>query len=1073
MRRYLSLCILLFLVSCGSGTSQIGNHDVVPEPGQHAAANTALPVVMNPQQPVDTPFKGLSWTEVQPLLPELPVPFEKTVSSAGQVSKLASAYEASLPSNRVASTAPPEATYSPNWHAGSSGLEDTAYAMYRFDLSALETMPASTVGLGWATPPQRLNYVFVGLGNATIGRWDWYQLDNDGIITLPGIEMYLDGTEQMYLAIVVLGSHECTLNEIRLGAQELRAMGGSNDLPAGMVLPPLYSSDLPGAVDLSPGCSPVSDQGNVPACTAFAIADGAYNYELNAIYHEYGWDFANLFNRTSTRYMYLETGAAQGLGSDEGRSTVGCIDWLAESGDATEQNAPWGDPLAEGWGAMTDWGDEAFMDASLLHIENSTPIDPTGTTGVTNVKTVLAQQHRPLVMQSGIDWDFGTYQAGEVWNFTGPLVGYHVMCIVGYDDSVGASGAFKVRNSWSADWGDAGYAWIGYETFVNASAELYLWCWTIQDDYDLSVAQRFCNQTATLEPPHISASDGVHADRISVQWDTVPLATGYKVYRDSQDNEVADIEETTWDDTSIADDLAHIYWAKAYNNSHESELSTPDTGYVAFMPKISSVSPQSGYPGQRLQFSAAVSGSTPITFAWDFGGGAVPNTSVETNPEVVLGAAGNYEASLTITNSHGSDTFNFTLTLTLPTYTASGVVVNKQGIGLPGVTMSVSGGSQPVQTDATGHWSRSGLTSGPYTVTPSISGYFCNPAQRSFLVEFSDLEVGSFTASRLSDELVTIPATAGPSNDCFQIFFKEPITRRNGKMVLGIDGFVIQDNDAYNDILKTNGHEFPLTTTEAAPRVESWPKIGLKEVSQPSLNGNEVISYYGAPDAQPGLISANIMEYAKDRIVIDCASLTPIPGPNDPVKFYVYKLFKSDGDAVGWGNLTVDPETSNSGLPTAIDWGVNVWNRQSATYSASLFSSASKSLNGSNVKTLMPDVLWFAFNDGWYYDAQQNATGVNPSNQNVRMKATDNSDSRYMIMEIRLVYCTLNADGTVVAIHVPTATDFRNATDPHWPGVFQPSHTYALEITDALLPGSIPGGAFGGTLTITGTNPNE
>jgi hypothetical protein len=48
--------------------------------------------------------------------------------------------------------------------------------------------------------------------------------------------------------------------------------------------------------------------------------------------------------------------------------------------------------------------------------------------------------------------------------------GGHAMCVVGYDD---VRGAFEVLNSWGRKWGNAGFIWIPYTTFVNFVTEGY------------------------------------------------------------------------------------------------------------------------------------------------------------------------------------------------------------------------------------------------------------------------------------------------------------------------------------------------------------------------------------------------------------------------------------------------------------------------------------------------------------------------------------------------------------------------------------------------------------------------
>lgn len=88
-----------------------------------------------------------------------------------------------------------------------------------------------------------------------------------------------------------------------------------------------------------------------------------------------------------------------------------------------------------------------------------------------------------------------------------------------------------------------------------------------------------------------------------------------------------------------------------------------DFQYESGVPTIESVEPQRGMAGSEVTFGAVVSGDGELTYAWDFGGGGDPNTSDEATPTVTLGAAGEYEAGLTVTNDWGEDTYEFTLTI--------------------------------------------------------------------------------------------------------------------------------------------------------------------------------------------------------------------------------------------------------------------------------------------------------------------------------------------------------------------------------------------------------------------------
>jgi len=79
--------------------------------------------------------------------------------------------------------------------------------------------------------------------------------------------------------------------------------------------------------------------------------------------------------------------------------------------------------------------------------------------------------------------------------------------------------------------------------------------------------------------------------------------------------------------------------------------------------EVLSVSPLEVKEGTVVTFAAEVIGAGPIDYAWDFGGQAVPPTSTEAEPEVVLTRdVGEFSASLTVSNPQGDVTYPFTLT---------------------------------------------------------------------------------------------------------------------------------------------------------------------------------------------------------------------------------------------------------------------------------------------------------------------------------------------------------------------------------------------------------------------------
>jgi len=80
-------------------------------------------------------------------------------------------------------------------------------------------------------------------------------------------------------------------------------------------------------------------------------------------------------------------------------------------------------------------------------------------------------------------------------------------------------------------------------------------------------------------------------------------------------------------------------------------------------PIIYEASPTEGYQHEEYTYAATVTGAEPLEYVWDFGGGASPDTSSESSPTVTLADAGEYEASLTVTNAYGQASFPFILTI--------------------------------------------------------------------------------------------------------------------------------------------------------------------------------------------------------------------------------------------------------------------------------------------------------------------------------------------------------------------------------------------------------------------------
>jgi hypothetical protein len=79
--------------------------------------------------------------------------------------------------------------------------------------------------------------------------------------------------------------------------------------------------------------------------------------------------------------------------------------------------------------------------------------------------------------------------------------------------------------------------------------------------------------------------------------------------------------------------------------------------------------PESDYvtmPGMTLPMGISYTGSPATAWSWDFGGGAVPNTSTDEEPAVSLPTPGTYHCSVTVTNPFGSDSKAFDIIVVMP-----------------------------------------------------------------------------------------------------------------------------------------------------------------------------------------------------------------------------------------------------------------------------------------------------------------------------------------------------------------------------------------------------------------------
>jgi hypothetical protein len=90
---------------------------------------------------------------------------------------------------------------------------------------------------------------------------------------------------------------------------------------------------------------------------------------------------------------------------------------------------------------------------------------------ITRIVKKSLSEGKPVVI--GMNTPDSFIKAKNVWQPSeNPeyFYGGHAMCVVGYDDD---KGAFEIINSWGRKWGNGGFIWIPYKTFVDFVMESY------------------------------------------------------------------------------------------------------------------------------------------------------------------------------------------------------------------------------------------------------------------------------------------------------------------------------------------------------------------------------------------------------------------------------------------------------------------------------------------------------------------------------------------------------------------------------------------------------------------------
>jgi len=203
------------------------------------------------------------------------------------------------------------------------------------------------------------------------------------------------------------------------------------------VLLPMDKVPLPSNFDWRAlgGTTPVKNQGDCGSCWAFA-ATGEMESKIRIYYH------------LSLDLSEQQVVSCNPYGSDCNGGWAGAAYYVFQHfGGVLEACMPY-----EGSSAVPCTQDEYLKFADLdnwINVMNN----------VDQIKTAI-QNNGPVCTAVDANGAWDGYSGGVI---TAPGSGTnHLVLIVGWDDRLGSDGAWIVKNSWGAGWGDGGYCYVAY-----------------------------------------------------------------------------------------------------------------------------------------------------------------------------------------------------------------------------------------------------------------------------------------------------------------------------------------------------------------------------------------------------------------------------------------------------------------------------------------------------------------------------------------------------------------------------------------------------------------------------------
>jgi hypothetical protein len=210
------------------------------------------------------------------------------------------------------------------------------------------------------------------------------------------------------------------------------------------------------------GIPPVGDQVVAGSCFAWAAA---YYYLTHLQWQEFGWDVTDPAHQFSPAFVYNLTNGGRDNGAWEGdNARRDAFEVMRTLGCATMEDMPYN------YTAYQIFPSEAAFRNGMKYRTLETHEVTTRTdSGLQVIKDHLLAGNLAVLGIYGYQNLNNIHNYNDIYCHSQTMGGrlyWHEVTIVGYNDTLVTAdgvGAFRLVNSWSAGWGDAGYFWMSYE----------------------------------------------------------------------------------------------------------------------------------------------------------------------------------------------------------------------------------------------------------------------------------------------------------------------------------------------------------------------------------------------------------------------------------------------------------------------------------------------------------------------------------------------------------------------------------------------------------------------------------